>query len=80
MADADEQGTARMARDTVPMKGGKGGQGRQRSTQRVVEQNRPVGTTKKGSPKKDWGAIEKDADAPPPPPVKREPPRGKGAR
>ena len=67
------------------MKGGKGGQGRQRSTQRVVEKNRPVGTTKKGSPKKDWGAIEKDPDVPPAPPAKREPatreaPRGKGNR
>ncbi len=63
------------------MKGGKGGQGRQRSTQRVVEKNRPVGTTKKGAPKKDWGAIEKDPDAPPsPPPAKRELSRGKSSR
>jgi hypothetical protein len=44
------------------MKGGKGGQGRKRSTQRVSEKPKPKGTMKKGTAKKDWGAIPKDDD------------------
>jgi hypothetical protein len=46
------------------MKGGKGGQGRKRSTQKVSEKPRPKGTVKKGAAKKDWGAIPKDDDEP----------------
>ena len=44
------------------MKGGKGGQGRKRSTQRVSEKATPKSVVKKGAAKKDWGAIPKDDD------------------
>lgn len=48
------------------MKGGKGGQGRKRSTERVSDKATakgvPKGGVKKGAAKKDWGAIPKDED------------------
>lgn len=44
------------------MKGGKGGQGRKRSTSRVSEKPTPKSVVKKGAAKKDWGAIPKDDD------------------
>ncbi|MBP6773349.1 MAG: hypothetical protein KA154_10150 [Gemmatimonadaceae bacterium] len=56
------------------MKGGKGGQGRKRSTPRVADKGKPATLVKKGSPKRDWGAIPNESDgpsAPTPPPVKR---------
>jgi hypothetical protein len=48
------------------MKGGKGGQGRKRSSQRVSEKAVPRSTVKKGAAKKDWGAIPKDEHDPAP--------------
>jgi hypothetical protein len=54
------------------MKGGKGGQGRKRSTQRVSEKPKPKGTVKKGAAKKDWGAIPKDDEPAPNGPTSRE--------
>lgn len=47
------------------MKGGKGGVGRQRSTNRVNDRGTPHPVIKKGAPKKDWGAIDKDIDVAP---------------
>lgn len=47
------------------MKGGKGGIGRQRSTNRVNDRGKPHPVIKKGAPKKDWGAIDKDIDVTP---------------
>ncbi len=42
------------------MKGGKGGQGRKRSSTRIVEKVKPRGGVKKGAPKRDWGPLAKD--------------------
>jgi hypothetical protein len=52
------------------MKGGKGGQGRKRSTTKAAHpKEAPVvrGGVKKGSAKRDWGAIPNDAEVPSPP-------------
>ena len=45
-----------------PVKGGKGGQGRKRSTTKTSEKVKPKPTVKRGAAKKDWGAIPKDSD------------------
>ncbi len=48
------------------MKGGKGGEGRKRSSVRVVAKDKPrAGPVKKGAPKRDWGAMPKDEVATP---------------
>ncbi len=49
------------------MKGGKGGQGRKRSTQKVAAKPKPQAGTKRGAPKKDWGPITRDDDLEPRP-------------
>ncbi len=56
------------------MKGGKGGQGRKRSTTKIVEKPKQHGGVKRGAPKKDWGAIvNDDEDRPVAPPPKLPP-------
>ena len=51
-------------REARRMKGGKGGQGRKRSTTRTTtSKEKPREGARKGAAKKDWGAIPKD-DAP----------------
>ena len=55
------------------MKGGKGGQGRKRSTSKVVEKLKPQAVIKRGAPKRDWGPIAKDDDLPPARPEARVP-------
>jgi hypothetical protein len=48
------------------MKGGKGGTGRKNSSVRPAEKSRnPHDGPKRGAPKKDWGAVEKDPFATP---------------
>ena len=42
------------------MKGGKGGQGRKRSSVRAVDKASPRTSIKKGEPKRDWGAVPRD--------------------
>jgi hypothetical protein len=42
------------------MKGGKGGQGRKRSTTKIVEKPKQHSGAKRGAPKKDWGAMVND--------------------
>jgi hypothetical protein len=42
------------------MKGGKGGRGRTSGPARTTDKGPPRGTTKKGAPKKDWGAVPVD--------------------
>lgn len=46
------------------MKGGKGGQGRKRSTQKVSDKPKPQAGMKRGAPKRDWGPIARDDEAP----------------
>ena len=49
------------------MKGGKGGQGRKRSTTKSAHPKEAPptrGGVKKGSAKRDWGAIPNDAELP----------------
>ncbi len=45
------------------MKGGKGGQGRKRSTTRVVKKSAPHEGPKRGAAKRDWGAVVRNDDA-----------------
>lgn len=48
------------------MKGGKGGTGRKNPSSRPPEKSKnPHDGPKRGAPKKDWGAVEKDPFAEP---------------
>ncbi len=60
------------------MKGGKGGQGRKRSTTRVVQKSAQQDGPKRGAAKRDWGAVARDDDGlgasvPPGSPVRETP-------
>ncbi len=47
------------------MKGGKGGTGRKQTTARPAQKQKNVHDgPKRGAPKKDWGAVERDPGAP----------------
>ena len=56
------------------MKGGKGGQGRNRLPAKPVTKPKPHDGPKRGAPKRDWGAVDRDdpmPDTPPPAPKRR---------
>lgn len=62
------------------MKGGKGGQGRKRSSTRITEKPLERGGAKKGLPKRDWGAVPNDDTTPRATPTRDSPPRDNSPR
>jgi len=56
-----------MARQEA-MKGGKGGQGRKRLPAKPVTKEKPREGPKRGAPKRDWGAVDREEPLPPAPP------------
>ncbi|MEY4956508.1 MAG: hypothetical protein RL409_765 [Gemmatimonadota bacterium] len=47
------------------MKGGKGGKGRKRLPAKPVTKEAPREGPKRGAPKRDWGAVDRDEPLPP---------------
>ena len=47
------------------MKGGKGGQGRKRLPAKPVTKEKPREGPKRGAPKRDWGAVDREEPLPP---------------